>query len=219
MEFCQLQLNYIDWTFQGGKEKAELLEQYRIPVWVMEPLRGGRLARLSKQESAVLQTMAPQRSIPAWAFQFLQRIPNVTVILSDMSNLEQLKDNLATFETEDSLTKEEWDGLLALGGEMTNPKALACTACRYCTSHCPRGWTSRTCWRCITSTGLPAAASLPLWPSPPSHRTGSQAPASAAAAATEEFPRFSGGGAYKGAAGRINGGLWHRKAKWSVSSK
>lgn len=115
MEFCQLQLNYIDWTFQGGKEKAELLEQYRIPVWVMEPLRGGRLARLSKQESAVLQTMAPQRSIPAWAFRFLQRIPNVTVILSDMSNLEQLKDNLATFETEDSLTKEEWDGLLALG--------------------------------------------------------------------------------------------------------
>ena len=56
-----------------------------------------------------------------------------------MSNLEQLKDNLATFETEDSLTKEEWDGLLALGGEMTNPKALACAACRYCTSHCPQG--------------------------------------------------------------------------------
>ena len=56
-----------------------------------------------------------------------------------MSNLEQLKDNLATFETEDSLTKEEWDSLLALGGEMTNPKALACTACWYCTSHCPQG--------------------------------------------------------------------------------
>ena len=139
MEFCQLQLNYIDWTFQGGKEKVELLKQYHIPVWVMEPLRGGRLARLSKKEAAVLQAMAPQRPIPAWAFRFLQHIPNVVVILSGMSNLEQLKDNLATFETEDSLTQQEWDGLLALGSERTNPKALACTAYRYCTSHCPQG--------------------------------------------------------------------------------
>ena len=139
MEFCQLQLNYIDWTFQGGKEKVELLEQYHIPVWVMEPLRGGRLARLSEKESAVLQALAAQRPVPAWAFRFLQRIPSVTVILSGMSNLEQLQANLVTFETEDPLTEQEWDGLLALGREMTNPKALACTACRYCTSHCPQG--------------------------------------------------------------------------------
>ncbi len=139
MEFCQLQLNYIDWTFQGGKEKVELLEQYHIPVWVMEPLRGGRLARLSDKESAVLQALAPQRPIPAWAFRFLQSIPNVAVILSGMSDLEQMKENLDTFDTEDPLTQREWDGLLALGKEMTNPKALACTACRYCTSHCPQG--------------------------------------------------------------------------------
>lgn len=139
MEFCQLQLNYIDWNFQGGKEKVELLEQYHIPVWVMEPLRGGRLARLSEKESAVLQTLAPQRPIPAWAFRFLQHIPHVVVILSGMSNLEQMKDNLTTFGTEDPLTEKEWDALLALGKEMTNPKALACTACRYCTSHCPQG--------------------------------------------------------------------------------
>ena len=139
MEFCQLQLNYIDWTFQGGKEKVELLEQYHIPVWVMEPLRGGRLARLSDKESAVLQALAPQRPIPAWAFRFLQSIPNVAVILSGMTDLEQMKENLDTFDTEDPLTQREWDGLLALGKEMTNPKALACTACRYCTSHCPQG--------------------------------------------------------------------------------
>ena len=139
MEFCQLQLNYIDWTFQGGKEKVELLEQYHIPVWVMEPLRGGRLARLSEQETAALRALNPQRSVPAWAFRFLQRIPGVTVILSGMSDLEQLKDNLSTFETEEPLTEREWEALLALGKEMTNPKALACTACRYCTSHCPQG--------------------------------------------------------------------------------
>lgn len=139
MEFCQLQLNYIDWIFQGGREKVELLEQYHIPVWVMEPLRGGRLARLSAQEAAVLQALNPQRPIPAWAFRFLQSIPSVKVILSGMSNLDQMKDNLATFETEDPLTEKELDSLLSLGDEMKNPKALACTACRYCTTHCPQG--------------------------------------------------------------------------------
>ena len=139
MEFCQLQLNYIDWTFQGGREKAELLERYRIPLWVMEPLRGGRLARLSGQESAALHALNPRRPVPAWAFRFLQRIPGTVVILSGMSDLEQMKENLDTFDREDPLTEREWNGLLALGGEMTNPKALSCTACRYCTSHCPQG--------------------------------------------------------------------------------
>ena len=139
MEFCQLQLNYIDWNFQDGKEKVALLEQYHIPVWVMEPLRGGRLARLSEQEASVLRAINPQRSVPAWAFRFLQSIPSVAVILSGMSDLAQMKDNLSTFETEEPLTEREWDTLLALGREMTNPKALSCTACRYCTSHCPQG--------------------------------------------------------------------------------
>ncbi len=139
MEFCQLQLNYIDWTFQDGQEKTELLEQYHIPVWVMEPLRGGRLARLNEKEASVLHALDHQRSIPAWAFRFLQHIPHVVVILSGMSNLEQLEDNLATFETEAPLTEQEWESLLALGREMTHSKALACTACRYCTAHCPQG--------------------------------------------------------------------------------
>ena len=90
MEFCQLQLNYIDWTFQGGKEKVDLLNEYRIPVWVMEPLRGGRLARLSEEEAAPLKAMRPDETIPAWAFRFLQSIPSVTVVLSGMSDLEQI---------------------------------------------------------------------------------------------------------------------------------
>lgn len=105
----------------------------------MEPLRGGRLARLSQRETVVLQSLCPERSIPAWAFRFLQSIPGVTVILSGMSDLEQLNDNLTTFETEEPLTEKEQDVLLTLGDEMTNPKALACNACRYCTSHCPQG--------------------------------------------------------------------------------
>ena len=139
MEFCQLQLNYVDWTFQGCKEKVELLEEYHIPVWVMEPLRGGRLAKLTEGERAVLKELRPQESIPAWAFRFLQTIPSVVVTLSGMSDLEQTKANLETFSTEAPLSDMEWEAVLALGRRMTGPAALACTACRYCVSHCPQG--------------------------------------------------------------------------------
>ena len=139
MEFCQLQVNYIDWAFQDGKEKVALLEQYHIPVWVMEPLRGGRLARLSEAEAAPLKEMRPDETIPAWAFRFLQSLPQVVVTLSGMSDLEQMKANLATFETERPLTETEMDRLLQLAGGMVSKSALPCTACHYCTSHCPQG--------------------------------------------------------------------------------
>ena len=139
MEFCQLQINYIDWTFQQGREKVELLEQYGIPVWVMEPLRGGRLARLSEEEAAPLKAMRPDETAPAWAFRFLQSLPGVTMILSGMSDLEQLKANVATFREEKTLSPAEMDGLLAAAREMINRRVLPCTACRYCVSHCPKG--------------------------------------------------------------------------------
>ena len=139
MEFCQLQLNYIDWEFQDCKAKVELLEQYHIPVWVMEPLRGGRLARLSEEEAAPLKAMRPEETVPAWAFRFLQSVPGVTVILSGMSNLDQMKENLATFREEKSLSSAEMDKLLETARGMTGKTALPCTACHYCVSHCPQG--------------------------------------------------------------------------------
>ena len=139
MEFCQLQLNYIDWTFQNGKEKVDLLDQYRIPVWVMEPLRGGRLARLSEEDAAPLKEMRPDETVPAWAFRFLQSIPSVTMILSGMSDLEQMKANIATFQEDKPLSEGEMAGLLSVGKAMTSKTALPCTACHYCVSHCPQG--------------------------------------------------------------------------------
>ena len=139
MEFCQLQLNYIDWEFQDCKAKVELLEQYHIPVWVMEPLRGGRLARLSEEEAAPLKAMRPEETVPAWAFRFLQSIPGVTVILSGMSNLDQMKENLATFQEEKPLSSAEMDKLMETARGMTGKTALPCTACHYCVSHCPQG--------------------------------------------------------------------------------
>ena len=138
MEFCQLQINYLDWTFQNAKEKVELIKSYGIPVWVMEPLRGGKLASLSAEDEAKLKALRPDERIPAWAFRFLFGIPEVKVILSGMSDFEQVKDNIRTFEEEKPLGKEERTALLELAEGMYRNSVLPCTGCRYCTSHCPR---------------------------------------------------------------------------------
>lgn len=139
MEFCQIQLNYVDWTFQNAKAKVELIGEYNIPVWVMEPLRGGRLASLTDEEAAKLKELRPDEKIPAWAFRFLQTIPSVKVILSGMSNMDQLKDNIETFAEDKPLSENEMKELLSVASDMINVKALPCTACHYCTSHCPQG--------------------------------------------------------------------------------
>lgn len=138
MEFGQLQVNYIDWSFQEAKEKAGLLEEYNIPLWVMEPLRGGKLAKLPEEAETKLKNLRPGEKTPAWAFRFLQAIPNVTMILSGMSSFEQLKENIKTFETDKPLSGEEMDTLLGIVDGMLKG-VLPCTACHYCTSHCPKG--------------------------------------------------------------------------------
>lgn len=139
MEFCQVQLNYIDWTFQDAKAKVEELERRGIPVWVMEPLRGGQLAKLPEEHAAKLQALRPAESIPAWAFRYLQTIPGVTVVLSGMSNPAQLEENLHIFEAEQPLNQQELESLQKIAAEMLQQKSLPCTACHYCSSHCPKG--------------------------------------------------------------------------------
>lgn len=138
MEFCQIQLNWLDWEFQGAEEKVNLLKEYNIPVWVMEPLRGGKLASLPDEQAEKLAELRPDESIPAWAFRFLQGIDSVTVTLSGMSNFEQLKENIKTFETEKSLNRNETAVLLSIAYDMVKKSIVPCTACRYCTSHCPQ---------------------------------------------------------------------------------
>ena len=138
MEFCQLQLNYLDWSFQDGKKKVELLGEWGIPVWVMEPLRGGKLARLAKEDEAVLRALRPDEDIAAWAFRFLLSQPSVKVILSGMSNQEQLEKNIATFAQDRPLDENESAALLGIAEKMLTAKTVPCTACHYCTSHCPQ---------------------------------------------------------------------------------
>ena len=138
MEFCQLQLNYLDWSFQDAKAKVELLKEHDIPVWVMEPLRGGKLASLSEENTKKLREMRPDEETPAWAFRFLQSLPEVKVVLSGMSNMEQLQANIRTYEEDKPLSGEEMKNLLDIADSMLKKKTLPCTACHYCVSHCPQ---------------------------------------------------------------------------------
>ncbi|MCI8505080.1 MAG: 4Fe-4S dicluster domain-containing protein [Lachnospiraceae bacterium] len=137
MEFCQIQLNYLDWTLQGAKEKYELLTKRSIPVWVMEPVRGGKLAKLPKAKEERLEEMRPGAGAPSWAFWFLQGLPNVKMILSGMSNLAQMQENVHTFEERNPLTKAEQETLFEIAEGMKN--SIPCTACRYCCEGCPKG--------------------------------------------------------------------------------
>lgn len=138
MEFGQIQLNYLDWSFQDAKAKVELLEEYNIPVWVMEPLRGGSLCKLAEEDVDKLKALRPDEKIPAWAFRFLLSIPSVKMVLSGMSSYEQMVENIRTFDEEKPLSEEERNTLLCIADEMLKKKILPCTACRYCTSHCPK---------------------------------------------------------------------------------
>lgn len=137
MEFCQIQLNYLDWKLQDAKAKVELLNEYHIPIWVMEPLRGGKLAELSAENEAKLHALRPEEAVPAWAFRFLQSIPGVTMVLSGMSNRDQLEKNIATFAEDRPLNEEEMAAILEAADSMLD--VLPCTTCRYCVSHCPKG--------------------------------------------------------------------------------
>lgn len=136
VEFGQLQLNYMDWHFQNAQEKVEVLRKAGLPVWVMEPLRGGKLAEASGELAAKMQSMRPAESVPGWAFRFLQSVPGVTMVLSGMSSMEQLKENMAVYETDEPLSAEEFDALVECADEETKKGGVPCTACHYCTSHC-----------------------------------------------------------------------------------
>ena len=137
MDFCQIQLNYLDWTLQDAKGKYELLEERGLPIIVMEPIRGGKLAKLDEAAEAKLKALRPDESIPAWALRWLQELPNVKVVLSGMSAMDQMVDNVKTYEVEKPLSEEEHKVLAEVAEGMKS--GVPCTACRYCCDGCPMG--------------------------------------------------------------------------------
>ena len=137
MEFCQIQLNWLDWTLQDAKGKYELLTERGIPVWTMESIRGGRLAKLSPEQEAALKNHRPDESAASWGFRYLQSLPNVKMILSGMTRMEDLKDNIRTFSEGETLRSEEIALLMEMAEQMKD--SLPCTACRYCCDGCHQG--------------------------------------------------------------------------------
>lgn len=135
-DFAQIQLNYLDWELQQAKQQYEILTERGIPVMVMEPVRGGRLASLCPEADALLKALRPELSIASWALRFVADLPNVQVVLSGMSTLEQLRDNLGTFSQENPLTPEERHTLEEALSLFRKKFTIPCTGCGYC-SGCP----------------------------------------------------------------------------------
>ena len=138
MEFCQIQLNYLDWHLQEADKKVALLKEYNMPIWVMEPLRGGALARLDEQYVDALKAIDPASSPHEMSFRFLQSIPEVKVVLSGMSNMEQLADNIKIFNEPNLLTPSQFSDVVAVGDRIVNTIGVPCTGCCYCMDKCPR---------------------------------------------------------------------------------
>ncbi len=135
-EFVQIQINYLDWTLQEAGKKVEIIAKHGLPVIAMEPVRGGRLAKLPADAERLLTNAAPDRSIASWAFRYLQSLPHVAVALSGMTTLAQLEDNLATYAALDPLSEPEKTILDSVVKGMTD--MVPCTACGYCMEECPQ---------------------------------------------------------------------------------
>ncbi|MBE6629292.1 MAG: oxidoreductase [Ruminococcaceae bacterium] len=138
MEFCQIQLNYLDWNYQAAGEKVRILNERNIPIWVMEPVRGGKLAALSPEHLVKMKAIRAEESPAAMAFRFIQSQKGICVTLSGMSNLAQVKENIATFSEEKPFTEKELQAIFEIADDMVAQNALPCTACRYCEEKCPK---------------------------------------------------------------------------------
>ncbi|MDO4378336.1 MAG: aldo/keto reductase [Erysipelotrichia bacterium] len=134
MDFCQIQLNYLDWTLQQAKEKYELLCQHNIPVWVMEPLRGGKLVNITEGQLKRLQDSGLTNAQTA-AFDFLKSLDNVTVVLSGMNELSQMEENITIFSRQEALTSAQREILFNIAEQLKQGEP--CTGCRYCCEGCP----------------------------------------------------------------------------------
>ena len=134
-EFVQIQCNYLDWTLQNAKKAYDIITGHGLGVWVMEPLRGGKLANLPEACRTKLDVLNPDASSASFAFRYLQGLPGIKVVLSGMNEPEQVTDNLRTFEKEWLLSKKEEDVLFEIAESLKS--GVPCTGCRYCCAGCP----------------------------------------------------------------------------------
>ena len=137
-DFCQIQLNYMDTEEQAGMKGYELAESLGIPVVVMEPVKGGSLARLPEDVSSVLSAVDPDASPSSWALRWVGSLPNVKVVLSGMSAPEQVRENCSIFERFEPLNDREHDAIQKASEIFRKRIRNGCTGCKYCMP-CPAG--------------------------------------------------------------------------------
>jgi hypothetical protein len=135
-EFVLLQLNYLDWTLQEAAKKYDIITKHGLPIFVMEPVRGGKLSSPGEDAEKILKAINPDETPASWAFRFLKSLPNVSVVVSGMSNMEQLRENVEIFNKADSMTEAEKDVLWQVVDSMAS--FVPCTSCRYCCDICPQ---------------------------------------------------------------------------------
>lgn len=130
-DFCQIQLNYMDTDFQQGIRGYYDLERRQIPVVIMEPLKGGKLARFRSDIERVFKECGDE-SVASWAFRWVGSLPGVKVILSGMNEMDQLVDNINTFSDFKPITEEENEKIEEVKNALLAIKAVDCTSCKYC---------------------------------------------------------------------------------------
>lgn len=137
-DMALMQLNYVDWELLDARGQYALLEKHNIPVWVMEPLKGGRLATLNEGACNILKEAAPERSIPSWGFRYLMGLPNVQTVLSGMGSIAMVEDNGATFHEHKALSEGELAVLEKARAAFIGDLGVPCSGCRYCCDNCPQ---------------------------------------------------------------------------------
>ncbi|WKY43120.1 aldo/keto reductase [Eubacteriaceae bacterium ES2] len=140
MEFVQLQINYADWQNPAIQSKAcyEMARKYNKSVIIMEPIKGGMLATPPDSVTEIFKAADPKASPASWALRFAADLEGLITVLSGMSNLEQMKENLATFEGFKGLSEEEKKTLKKAQEEMQKIPLIPCTSCDYCAKVCPQ---------------------------------------------------------------------------------
>ena len=139
MEFVQLQINYLDWESEWIRSRAcyEVAERHGKPVIVMEPVKGGTLAKVPAEAEALFKEHDASMSVPSWAIRFAASLPDVMVVLSGMSSIDQMKDNLSYMKEFRPLSEEEQKICFKAADIINSQIAIPCTGCSYCTEGCP----------------------------------------------------------------------------------
>ncbi len=138
-DMALIQLNYLDWTMLEGKQQYEILKKHGIPVWVMEPMKGGSLSSLNKEAADLLKKADPQASLSAWGFRFLQGLSGVQVVFSGMSDAAQVAENAEIFDAANPLQETEQEVLKSAAAAFMKTMGVPCSGCRYCSGICPAG--------------------------------------------------------------------------------